>query len=356
MKPWLRLILKTILPRGTREQTLKRLTRYRGDSLGLMRQSAYAVVAGYRHYTVQSFNKYLLAAELGVIIFCYGAFTGPTGLFAIIASILIALAFRNAYSHYELLGPEDEPPPRFRYFVDKSGDAVAMMVVLIGTQTLALKYAPSTAIPWPGLVRGTAICAPLISIVRTALRPMPAPEPEWKPSRRSAVYIYVRTCVFNVLWILSVYGLIVQDVTDDHYSVMDWWRGFAPLVTSALIIIGGRNGLIRRDTLTTLFRSPRKQKLTRFKETLLQPVKPGQPGYWICVTFEYLLFAEVAVSMAAGVWPWLSGQAHQGSFLQVAAHLFAFGMSVVSWRYLKQANYAAADALQKAVDAVPVCA
>jgi hypothetical protein len=185
---------------------------------------------------------------------------------------------------------------------------------------------------------------------------MPDPEPEWKPSRRSAIYIYARTCVFNVLWLLSVVGLMAQDVTDDPNSVMDWWRGFVPFVTAALIIIGGRNGLIRRDTLTTLFRSPRKQKLARFKETLLQPVRRGKPGYWICITFEYMLFAELAVSMAAGVWPWLSGQAHQDSFLQVGTHLLAFGMSVVSWKYLKQANYSAAEALQKAIDAVPVYA
>jgi hypothetical protein len=354
MKPWLRYVLKTILPRGTREQRLRQLSRYRGDSLGLMKQSAWAVVAGYSYHTVQSFDKYLMAAELGVIVFCYGAFAGPKVLFAIIASILIALVFRNAYTHLELLGPDDEPPPRSRYNVDRGGDAVTMMVVLLGTQTLALKYAPSALLPWPDLVRGTAICAPLISILRISLRPVPDPEPERDASRRSATHIYIRTCVLNALWTLSVYGLIAQDVTDDPSSVLDWLRGGVPLVTALLIIVCGRNGLIRRDTLTTLFTSPRKQKLTRWKETLMQPVRPGQVGYGMCVTFEYLLFAELAVSMVTGVWPWLSGQTHEGSFLHVASHLLAFGISVVSWKHLKKANYDAADDLQKAIDAIPV--
>jgi hypothetical protein len=354
MKPWLRFILKTVLPRGTREQRLRDLSRYRGNSMGLMMRSAYAVVGEYRYHSVQSFNKYLVAAELGVIIFCYGAFTGPRGLFAIIASILIALVFRNAYTHLELLGSDDEPPPRSRYNVDRGGDAVTMMVVLLGTQTLALQYAPSAVLPWPDLVRGTAICAPLISILRISLRPVPDPEPERDASRRSALHVYVRTCVFNILWMLSVYGLIAQDITDDPNSVLDVLRGFVPLATALFIILGGRNGLIRWDTLTTLFRSPEGQKLARFKETLMQPVRPGQVGYGLCVTFEYLLLAELAVSMATGVWPWLSGQTHEGSVIHVAAHLLAFGISVVSWKYLKKANYDAADDLQKAIDAISV--
>src|SRR5690348_348750 len=73
MKPWLHFILKAILPPGMRERQLKRLSRYRGDSLGLIKESAYAVLGGYRYNTVQSFNKHLVAAELGVIIFCFGA-------------------------------------------------------------------------------------------------------------------------------------------------------------------------------------------------------------------------------------------------------------------------------------------
>jgi hypothetical protein len=354
MKAWLHLTLKTVLPRGTRNQRLNQLNRYRGDSLGLAKQSVYAVAAEYRYHTIQSFNKYLVAGEMGVVIFCYAAFTGPTALFAIIASILIALAFRNAYTHYDLGRLQKEPLPRSQYCVDSAGDSVTLMVVLLATQTLALKYSPSLALPWPELVRGTTICVPVLSFMRMVLRPMPEPEPEREFSRRSAIYIYIRSSLFNVLWMLSFYGLIVQDVTEDPASKMDWLRGAVPLLTFGLLIIFGRNGLIRRDTVMTLFTCPRKQLLMRLKETLLQPVKPGQAGFWICVSFEFMLFAELAVSMATGVWPWLSGQQHGGGFVQVAAHLIAFGTSVVSWRYLKQSNYAAADAIQKAIDALPV--
>jgi hypothetical protein len=354
MKPWLSLTLKTILPRGTRNQRLNQLNRYRGDSLGLAKQSVYAVAAEYRYHTIQSFNKYLVAAEMGVVIFCYAAFTGPTALFAIIASVLIALAFRNAYTHLDLWRLQQEPPPRSQYCVDTAGDSVTLMVVLLATQTLALKYSPSLALPWPELVRGTTICVPVIGFMRMVLRPTTGPDPEKRFSRLSAIYIYIRICVFNILWMLCFYGLIAQDVTDDPNSKMDWLRGGVPLVTFVFLIIFGRNGLIRRDTVMTLFTCPRKQLLRRLKETLLQPVKPGKPGFWICVSIEFILFAELAVSMATGVWPWLSGQQHGGGFLQVAAHLIAFGTAVVSWRYLKQANYDAADAVQKAIDTVKV--
>jgi hypothetical protein len=356
MKPWLRLTLKTILPRDTRNQRLNQLNRYRGDSVGLAKQSIYAVAAEYRHHTIQSFNKYLVAAELGVVIFCYAAFTGPTALFAIIASILIALAFRNAYTHYDLGRLQKEPLPRAQYCVDSAGDSVTLMVVLLATQTLALKYSPSLALPWPELVRGTTICVPVIAFMRMVLRPMPEPEPERKFSRRCAIYIYIRSCMFNILWMLAFYGLLAQDVTDDPNSKMDWLRGAVPLLTFGFLIIFGRNGLIRRDTVMTLFTCPRKQRLRRLKETLLQPVKRGEPGFWICVSLEFMVFAELAVSMGTGVWPWLSGQQHSGGFLQVAAHLIAFGTSVVTWKYIKQSNYAAAEAIQKAIDAVEVYA
>ena len=258
MKPLLLFILKKILPRATRNQRLKQLGQYRGSSLGLFKQSAYCIVAAYGYLSVRSFNKYLIAGELAVIIFCFAAFTGPTALFTIIAAILTTLAFRNAYLHHEFLALAEKPPARSRYYIDRGGDAVTMMVVLLGTQTLALHYAPSVVLPGPDLIRGMAICAPLIGILRASLRPEPPQEPERQMSQRSAMHIYIRTCVFNVLWMLSVYGLILQDVTDDPNSMLDRFRGGLPLVTAGFIVIAGRNGLIRRDTLITLRTSPPK--------------------------------------------------------------------------------------------------
>jgi hypothetical protein len=60
--------------------------------------------------------------------------------------------------------------------------------------------------------------------------------------------------------------------------------------------------------------------------------------------------------MATGVWPWLSGPRQGSTFMQVAAHLVGFGTALVSWKYLKQANYGAAEALQEAIDAEEVYA
>ena len=114
----------------------------------------------------------------------------------------------------------------------------------------------------------------------------------------------------------------------------------------------GRNGLLRRHTLLSILVCWRTQRLIRFKEMMLQVVQKGDPFYHVAVFVEALLFIELAVSMLAGVWPWVSGQSTAGSPLQVAAHLLAFGTAVLSWKYVKEANRIAAAALQYEIDKV----
>ena len=86
------------------------------------------------------------------------------------------------------------------------------------------------------------------------------------------------------------------------------------------------------------------------KETLAQGIKRGDVFFWAARVFEILIFVELGASMAAGVWPWISGQQPHGGLVQIAAHVFAFGIAVLSWRYVKEANIAAAEALQEEID------
>jgi hypothetical protein len=196
-------------------------------------------------------------------------------------------------------------------------------------------------------------CIPLIAMLRMVLRPMPEPDPSYQSSSpRPAIYLFWRTCLFNLLWLLTFYGLVAMDVTDDPHSKLDVLRGFSPIETFGLLIMFGRNGLLRRHTLLSILVCWRTQRLIRFKEMLLHVVKKGDPFYHAAVFLEALLFIELAVSMLDGVWPWVSGQSTSGGPLQVAAHLLAFGTAFVSWKYLKEANRIAAASLQYEIDKV----
>ena len=268
-----------------------------------------------------------------------------------LAAVLSALAFRDLYTHHALGAPEEELPPIHEYCVRSAGDAVTALVFTLASQTLALKYAPSLALPYDVLYYGSVIGMPLTAILRLVLRRKPKPDPMFTGPRRSAMHVYRRTWAFNILWLAAEYGLIMQDVTDDPHSVMDPLRGFVPLTTFVLWIACQRNSLNRRNYSMTLFTNPEKQRLERLKETLAQGVKKGDVFYWAARVLEVLIFVELAVSMGAGVWPWLSGQQRHGGLVQIVARVFAFGIAVLSWRYVKEANIAAAGAMQQEIDA-----
>jgi hypothetical protein len=165
------------------------------------------------------------------------------------------------------------------------------------------------------------------------------------------MYIYKRTWAFNILWLVAEYGLICQDVTDDPHSVMDPLRGFYPLFTFLLWILCQRNALNRRNYPVTVFTNLKKQEMERLKETLPQGVKRGEVFYWAARFFEVLIFVELGVSMAAGVWPWISGQQPHGGLLQITARVIPFSVAVLTWSYVKEANIDAARALQQEIDA-----
>jgi hypothetical protein len=295
-------------------------------------------------------NKYFFAAQIGLVVFCYGATTKPPAVFVVLAAVLSALVFRDLYTHHALGAPELELPPNYEYCVLSAGDAVTTLVFTLASQTLALKYAPNLALPYDVLYYGSVIGMPLTAILRLVLRLKPDPDPTFRGPRRSAIHVYRRTWVFNILWLTAGYGLICQDVTDDPNSLMDPLRGLVPLITFLLWILFQRNALNRRNYPVTLFTNVKKQDLERLKETLPQGVKKGQVFYWAARVAEILIFAELAVSMGAGVWPWLSGQQTHGGLLQIAARVLPFGIAVISWRYVKDANIAAAEALQKEID------
>jgi len=56
------------------------------------------------------------------------------------------------------------------------------------------------------------------------------------------------------------------------------------------------------------------------------------------------MFLQLSAALLQMLWPWLMGQ--DTSFLLPGISLVAFGTTVVSWKYVKNSNRAAARALQ----------
>ena len=144
--------------------------------------------------------------------------------------------------------------------------------------------------------------------------------------------------------------VIMMFVSDQPGSVVDFLRGFLPVPQFAIWIGFQTNRLIRRDYIVRLDTDPVQQARARKKETLPQGMKRGEPLYRWCVTFEILIFAEGAANIAVELWWWLHGTSQAGWF-RIGASLLAFVVAVVSWRYVKAANRAAAAALQAAIEA-----
>jgi hypothetical protein len=130
---------------------------------------------------------------------------------------------------------------------------------------------------------------------------------------------------------------------------VDFLRGSLPLVQFGIWIALQTDRLTRRNKLVSLFTDPEQQALARKKETLPQGMTKGEPLYWWCITFEVLIFAAAAANIAVELWRWLHGTSQAGWF-RIGASLIAFVVAVVSWRYLKAANRAAAAAIQAAID------
>ena len=60
---------------------------------------------------------------------------------------------------------------------------------------------------------------------------------------------------------------------------------------------------------------------------------------------------ELTTAVLEVLWPWLSGQAPDAGFLRPGVSLVAFVTTVLSGKYVKNSNRAAALALQAEIDA-----
>ena len=347
---WIPLILEKILPRGIRKEMLDALNEKRGSLPQRLRQAAVAFVNAYWVQAVAAFNKYAFLAESGLVVFTFAAASWPAPLhwpmLVALAAILCALTIRDAYTHLE--PSYGKMPPTLRYYLDSAGDAAAAGVFLFTAETLTLQVSPSLSFTGSVLYRGAAVCLPLLSTMRLVLRPKPDPQAPFGEQAEPPMTLLKRTWRLNLLWLMASYGLILQNVSDDPNSKLDYLRGYVPLMTIGMWVVVQRNALARRDKIETLFTDWQKKMKARLKETLPQGLRKGEPLYWWYVVLQILIFVELAAGLLEVLWPWLSGK--ESGFLRPAICLAVFTTTVLSWRYVKASNRAAARAVQAEID------
>ena len=337
---WLRPMLLGILPRGLAQSRLSALEEYSGPLLPFIREWAAALLQAYRQQIMDASDKYGSLVQGGVVLFCFAMAPDWSGSFVALIVVLLILIIRNAYTH-----------GRERYRTDGITDAALTLLFLLAAEALTLQMAPSRSVPKDVFFKGAFACLPLLAMFRMLSQPLPEPDPNtplWPgmPPER----IYWRTVRLNVLWILMYYLVISMFVSDQPGSIVDFLRGFLPGLTSLVWICVQTDRLARRDNLQDLLTGPKVQKLGRLIQTLPQGMEKGAPLYWWYITMEVALFAIGAANIGVELWWWLHG-ASQAGWYRIGAALLAFVVAVVSWRYLKAANRAAAAAIQAAIDA-----
>jgi hypothetical protein len=320
---------------------LDALDEYRGSTLGLLRQAAGLIALGYRIQAVSSFNWYTFIAQLSLTIFCFGASSLPIPLILTLISILGALLLRDALTY-------KAPRSEAQYYIDLAGDAAVAGVFLLAAEAMTLTVAPLAALPSPVLYRGALVCLPMIPILRMALRPRPDPEMPSQGSGVPAETRYKRTWRLNLLWAGTVNALVFMTLSNRPNSIADFLQMSSTVIWFGLLATLKRNALGRMK-FQTLFTNRTKQDKEHKKNLLPKVVEKSDPLYGWYVAIGAILYFKLAQAMVMILWPWLSGDP-DATFLRPAVAMVAFAVAVLTWRYVKLSNIAAARALQAEID------
>jgi hypothetical protein len=203
------------------------------------------------------------------------------------------------------------------------------------------------------LFRGIALGLPVLAAMRMAMRPRAQWHVPFQGSNLTAEQIYKRTWWMNVLWIVAFQGIILgnSDFLPKWLPLYDFFQTFIPMKIFVIWFRVQQNPLIRRDHIETVLGMHwKKKEQARQREVLMKGLNKGEPLYAWYVGLQVLLFAYLAIPLARSLWPWLSGDAANRDVYGVLFKVVIWVTLAWSWNYLKDANRAAADAVQQDID------
>jgi hypothetical protein len=156
-----------------------------------------------------------------------------------------------------------------------------------------LETSPEIALPQAALCRATAVCVPLIGIVRMALRPKPAPQFPFRMRNLSAEALYRRTWFLNGLWIAALSGVCAMSSTYLANSRWDFLRDVLIVPSDGVLFAIQRRTLLQRTFIVTIFTNVRKLVLGDKTLTLAQGLKKGELGWRWYIAMHVVVFAQL---------------------------------------------------------------
>ena len=339
----IRWIMQRVLPRTDRDAHLKLLDARQELGPLIVLEAASTIAAVYWNHSVAAFNRWGIFLQVILTVFCFAKSALPWQLSFLLATDLIALSLRAAYTYHDV---RLNPQPRARYYTDSIIDAIVASIFVMASQVLATWASPSLSLPAAALYRGALVCLPLMATLRIVLRPKPdGPNTMFETSNMTGEQIHSRVWRLDILWLVTFFGLVAQNVSDKPGYLPDFFRG----LSIAMFAVWGAlqtQALVGRHMIQTIFTDPRKLKLELMYRRLPQGLRKGEPFYWSYIFLEATIRFVMVMSLAEAVWPWFSGDTTHASVIRTMGSVVAFATALLSWEYVKETNRAAADAIQ----------
>jgi hypothetical protein len=106
-----------------------------------------------------------------------------------------------------------------QYLLEGARDGVTAIVFLLASQVLALKMAPSAALPALILYHGAVAFFPLTMILRMLLRPQPDPETPIDTNGMTPEQVFWAAWKLNALLMTAMWFLCAMNVSDKPSNV-----------------------------------------------------------------------------------------------------------------------------------------
>jgi hypothetical protein len=318
------------------------------------RHSIDMVLGAYKNQILLAFDGLTTALLLAGMAYCFSAAALPITLAILLGTALVPLILRGGFTHpFDINGKTYPPSSRWQYAMDSMADSVVTMVMVLFCQSLTLMISPQLAMKPDPLFRGIALGMPVLAAMRMAMRPRAQRHAPFRGSNLTAEQIYKRAWWMNILWIAGFQGVILgnPDFLPKWIPLWDFFQTFIPMKAFVVWFRVQQNALIRRDHVeTALGMHWKKKDQARQREVLMKGLGKREPLYSSYVGLQVFLFAYLAIPLAWSLWPWLSGDRANRDAYAVLFRVVIWVTLAWSWTYLKDANRAAADAIQQDID------
>ncbi|HEY2381145.1 MAG TPA: hypothetical protein VGK48_08170 [Terriglobia bacterium] len=330
------ILVRNTLPHASRESFMRDMKENTAATrLQKTREFLRYIVVAYRDQTIQAFNRYSFIGVFLLVVFCFGFSAMPRGYAAMLMAVLGGLCLRDGYLHNRKL--KDGVSSNVQYCNQSIGDAGVAGLFAFVSGAVLRGVSPSSAFAFPLLWHGAVTLMGTVFTLKLMLRVKPDPDAPLinKDDNPKAIYRRVRWLSF--LWFITFDGIVACGVTDIPHYWPDKLRGFAPLFFFLTW------WTFRHEQRQRL----RKHLIARMVDALAKRLS-RKKFLWGQGAIEVMMYVLIALSVADSILPWMTCSATAAaSAVQAAGALLSGSISLITWKYVKEANRVAAEALRQ---------